>query len=65
MILNELLYDPEYEPDMFEYELGCEREQAAEVFVYELNKYKRDRVQYKQTKKHPEKSKDIINRLKR
>ena len=39
--------------------------QAAEVFVYELNKYKRDRVQYKQTKKHPEKSKEIINRLKR
>ena len=38
---------------------------AAEIFVYELNKYKRDRVQYKQTKKHPEKSKDIINRLKR
>ena len=39
--------------------------QAAEIFVYELNKYKRDRVQSKQTKKNPEKSKDIINRLKR
>ena len=39
--------------------------QAAEIFVYELIKYKRDRVQYKQTKKHPEKSKEIINRLKR
>ena len=40
-------------------------QESAEIFVYELNKYKRDRVQYKQTKKHPEKSKDIINRLKR
>ena len=39
--------------------------QAAEVFVYELNKYKRDRVKYKQTYKHPEKSREIINRLKR
>ena len=39
--------------------------QAAEIFVYELIKYKRDRMQYKQTKKHPEKSKEIINRLKR
>ena len=39
--------------------------QAAEIFVYELNKYKKDRVQYKQTYKHPEKRKEIINRLKR
>ena len=38
---------------------------AAEMFINQLNKYKRDRVQYKQTYKHPEKSKDIINRLKR
>lgn len=37
--------------------------QAAEVFVYELNKYKRDRVQYKQTYKHPVKGKHIINKL--
>ena len=39
--------------------------QAAEVFVYELNKYKRDRVQYKQTYKHPENSKNVIKRLKK
>lgn len=40
-------------------------ELAKKIFLFELMEYKRDRVQYKQTYKHPEKSKDIINRLKR
>lgn len=40
-------------------------ELAEKIFLFELTEYKRNRVQYKQTYKHPEKRKYIINRLKR
>ena len=38
---------------------------AKQILIKAIEDYKVNRVQYKQTKKHPEKSKDIINRLKK
>ena len=35
-------------------------EHAEKIFLFELTEYKRDRVQYKQTKKHPEKVKKLL-----
>ncbi len=40
-------------------------ELAKQILIKSIEDYKANRVQYKQTYKHPEKSKEIINRLKR
>ena len=44
--------------------IDCKESEKLFIAIASLRDDK-DRVQYKQTKKHPEKSKDIINRLKR